>query len=156
MATESENPPSQDLGNGAVNPEVTPKNNAAVPKHHRPSPFTVLIDSLMEVLSWLIVKLLMHRWIYVAFKEIGFFFCEWPLNFLVLNGGIFGLFKRLVTFGLIGGRIVWPLPEDDEYASCIGHMDPRTKLFLDTSPEGKNKSPDSRPKRQSLVWSRLR
>jgi hypothetical protein len=35
---------------------------------------------------------------------------------------------------------VWPLPDDDKYASCIGHMDPRTKLFLDTSPEGKAKS----------------
>jgi len=93
----------------------------------------------MQVLSWLIVKLLMHRWIYVAFKETGFFFCEWPLNFLVLNGGIFGLFKKLATFGLID-RFKWPLPEDEEYASCIGHMDPRTKLFLDSSPEGKAKS----------------
>jgi hypothetical protein len=50
------------------------------------------------MLSMLCVKLLMHRCIYIAWKAIGVIFCEWPLNFLVVNHGIFVLFFRLVTF----------------------------------------------------------
>jgi hypothetical protein len=87
-----------DVETNAVDPKETPENYAALPKHDRPSLYTILTCSLTQVLSMLFVKLLMHPCIYIAWKAIGVIFCEWPLNFLVFNNGIFVLFFRLVTF----------------------------------------------------------
>ena len=49
--------------------------------------------------------------------------------------GCFGSEIGLVA--ICADHIVWPHPSDDNYASCIGHMDPRSKLILDTSAEAR-------------------
>jgi hypothetical protein len=63
----------------------------------------------------------------------------------VKSWGCCGSWIEVYSWLRCAGQIVWPLPDDDKYASCIGHMDPRTKLFLDTSPEGKAKSKQADP-----------
>ena len=95
MASEPEKPASSVNGaeTKAADSKKTPER-----KHDRPSLYRSLTDTPTQVLSMLCVKLLMHPCIYTAWKAIGFIFCEWPLNFLVFNHGIFVLFFRLVTF----------------------------------------------------------
>nr|PNR63305.1 hypothetical protein PHYPA_001730 [Physcomitrium patens] len=63
---------------------------------------------------------------------------EWTINFFLLNGGLFRLLFKLFTFQW--GRIILPDPTADNFLSCVGALDPRCDLYVDTSRPGKASS----------------
>lgn len=137
------------ITNGTVeDANETPVFLAAQPKEHGHSLYGLLkhgnptrIDATFpsdlqkqtwqQKLSMICVKFLWRS--YTVMKLMGFM-TEWTLNFLLLNGGFLGIFWKLITFRW--GSIIIPDSNADNYLSCIGHLDPRTDLFVDKSEEG--------------------
>jgi hypothetical protein len=94
--------------------------------------------SWQQHVSHLCVKILWHC--YGILKVVGFL-VEWTLNLFSLNDGVFGLLYRLCF--LQWGRIQIPNSEADNYYSCVGQLDPRLNLIVDTSKEGKAHSTEA-------------
>ncbi|KAG0600272.1 hypothetical protein M758_11G020500 [Ceratodon purpureus] len=88
-----------------------------------------------QKVSMIVVKILWR--IYPLLKLVGFIF-EWTLNFLVLNHGPFHILFNLLFFRW--SKIVIPQSDADNYLSCVGQLDPRNELYVDTSKKGKAES----------------
>ncbi|XP_024370194.1 triacylglycerol lipase OBL1 [Physcomitrium patens] len=84
--------------------------------------------SWQQITSWIVVQALQSC--YRPLNWLGFII-EWTINFFYLNGGLFRMLIKLLTFQW--GRIILPDPTADNFLSCVGALDPRCDLYVDTS-----------------------
>nr|XP_024370010.1 uncharacterized protein LOC112279617 [Physcomitrium patens]PNR57011.1 hypothetical protein PHYPA_004004 [Physcomitrium patens] len=91
--------------------------------------------SWQQITSWIVVQALQSC--YRPLNWLGSI-VEWTINFFLLNGGLFRLLFKLFTFQW--GRIILPDPTADNFLSCVGALDPRCDLYVDTSRPGKASS----------------
>jgi hypothetical protein len=98
-------------------------------------PSDIRKQTWQQCVSGFCVKLLWRS--YYFLKIIGLVF-EWTVNFLVLNHGPFHIFFKLLLFRW--GEIIIPDPNADNYLGCVGQLDPRADLYVDTSKKGKAQS----------------